>query len=302
VNWGSNTKNKLTRPVIESVAGIDRNAALPKFVGKTFTARAKSDAPAVNKEAPAHGRKAVLYATCFVNYNNPGIGQATRAVLAKNGVETEVVHPKCCGMPLLEHGDIDGVAANAKDVAAALKPYIDKGYDVIALVPSCALMLKFEWPLILPDNEDIKTLSAATSDVSEYIVGIAKNEGLAPGLAPLDGGVTVHLACHARAQNMGQKAAEMLRLIPDTDLGVVERCSGHGGSWGVMKENFEVAIKIGKPVARQAVEGAKPYVASECPLAADHILQGMERLDTAKTPARSWHPIEIFAKAYGLEA
>ncbi len=104
----------------------------------------------------------MLYATCFVNYNNPGIGEATRAVLAKNGVETEVVHPKCCGMPLLEHGDIDGVAANANDVAAALKPYIDKGYDVIALVPSCALMLKFEWPLILPDNEDIKTLSAAT--------------------------------------------------------------------------------------------------------------------------------------------
>ena len=302
VNWGSNTKNKLTRPVLESVAGIDRNAALPNFVGRTFTARAKSNAPAVNKDAPAYGRKAVLYATCFVNYNNPGIGAATRAVLAKNGVETEVVHPKCCGMPLLEHGDIEAVVANAKAVSAALKPYIDKGYDVIALVPSCALMLKFEWPLIVPDDEDIKVLSAATSDVSEYIVNIAKKEGLAPGLQPLDGGVTVHLACHARAQNMGQKAAEMLRLIPDTDLGVVERCSGHGGSWGVMKENFEVAIKIGKPVAKQAVEGAKPYVASECPLAADHILQGMERIDAAKTRARSWHPIEIFAKAYGFEA
>ncbi len=115
--------------------------------------------------------------------------------------------------------------------------------------------------------------------------------------------MTVHLACHARAQNMGQKAAEMLRLIPDTDLGVVERCSGHGGSWGVMKENFEVAIKIGKPVAQaRRSRAAKPYVASECPLAADHILQGMERIDAAKTPARSWHPIEIFAKAYGLEA
>ncbi len=300
VNWGSDIKNKVTRPVLESVAGIDRNAALPKFHGKTFTARAKSDVPQVNKDAPAFGRKAVLYATCFVNYNNPDIGSATRAVLAKNGVETEVVHPKCCGMPLLEHGDLEGVAANARTVAAELKPYIEKGYDVIALVPSCALMLKFEWPLIVPDSDDIKTLSGHTFDVSEYVVDIAKKEGLAPGLNALDGGVTVHLACHARAQNMGQKAAEMLKLIPDSPVGVIERCSGHGGSWGVLKENFEVAMKIGKPVAKQAVDGGKHYVASECPLAADHILQGMERIDASKTPARSWHPIEIFARAYGL--
>ncbi|HKJ74387.1 MAG TPA: heterodisulfide reductase-related iron-sulfur binding cluster [Alphaproteobacteria bacterium] len=300
VNWGSDVRNKVTRPVLESVAGIDRNAALPKFHGRTFTARARKEVPEVNKEAPAYGRKAVLYATCFVNYNNPGIGSATRAVLAKNGVETDVVHPKCCGMPLLEQGNLEAVAENARTVTAELRPYIDKGYDVIALVPSCALMLKFEWPLIVPDNEDIKALSGHTFDVSEYIVDISKKEGLAPGLNGLDGGVTVHLACHARAQNMGQKAADMLRLIPDSDVGVVERCSGHGGSWGVMKENFEVAMKVGKPVARQAVTAEKQYVASECPLAADHILQGMERIDAGKTPARSYHPIEIFARAYGL--
>jgi len=300
VNWASDLKNGMTRPVLESVAGIDRNAALPKFHGKTFTARAKTDVPEVNKDAPAYGRKAVLYATCFVNYNNPDIGSATRAVLAKNGVETEVVHPKCCGMPLLEQGDLDAVAANARTVAAELKPYIDNGYDVIALVPSCALMLKFEWPLIVPENEDVKTLSSHTFDIAEYVVDISKKEGLAPGLNALDGGVTVHLACHARAQNMGQKAAEMLKLIPDSPVGVIERCSGHGGSWGVLKENFEVAMKIGKPVAKQAVDGGKHYVASECPLAADHILQGMERIDAARTPAKSWHPIEIFARAYGL--
>jgi len=116
--------------------------------------------------------------------------------------------------------------------------------------------------------------------------------------------VTVHIACHARAQNMGQKAAELLRLIPDADLEVIERCSGHGGSWGVMKDNFDTALKVGKPVARKAVEAAKAgkgYVVSECPLAAEHILQGMERIDKdAPRPAKSDHPIEIFAKAYGL--
>jgi glycerol-3-phosphate dehydrogenase subunit C len=303
-NWSTKTDNALTRPVMQAVAGIDKNAVLPKFHGKTFTARARKNTLTVNAAAPGFGRKAVLYATCFVNYNNPDIGEAARNVLAKNGVETEVVYPQCCGMPKLEHGDIAAVAKSAEAVAVELLPWVDKGYDIIALVPSCALMLKFEWPLILPENDDIKRLSAATRDITEYVVDIAKNEGLAEGLAPSAGGVTVHLACHARAQNMGPKAADMLRLLPDTDISVVERCSGHGGSWGMMTENFETGMKVGKPVAREALEKSAGTVVSECPLAGLHILQGMERLKAEKgegtVPATAPHPIEVLAKAYGF--
>jgi len=300
-NWASDTKNGLTRGLMESAAGVDRNAALPKFVGKSFAARAKAKPPEVNAAAPAHGRKAVLYATCYGNYNNPEIGEATQAVLAHNGVETEVIYPECCGMPQLEHGDLERVSGKASAIAATLKPWIDKGYDVIALVPSCALMLKFEWPLITPEDENVKALAAATFDVSEYVVSIASKEGLADGLKSLDGGVAVHLACHARAQNMGAKAAEMMRLLPDSDVAVIERCSGHGGSWGVMKDNFEVALKVGKPTARQAAKSGKKYVASECPLAGTHIMQGIAQLDgEAPEIELAPHPIVLFARAYGL--
>ena len=302
-NWATRTGNKVTRPAMEAVAGIDRNAAVPEFHGKTFAARAKSDPPAVATDAPARGRKAVLYATCFVNYNSPDIGTAARNVLALNGVETEVVYPSCCGMPKLEHGDLEAVAANAGKVSAELKPWIDKGYDIVALVPSCALMLKFEWPLLLPDDADVKRLSEATWDITEYVVDIGRKEGLAEGLKPLDGGVTVHLACHARAQNVGPKAADMLRLLPDTEVDVIERCSGHGGSWGMMKDNFETAIKVGRPVARQALSGGRPNVVSECPLAAIHILQGMERQNKDgkhTVPETAPHPIQLMARAYGV--
>src|SRR5258706_2755959 len=113
-NWATRTGNGVTRPLMEKVAGIHRDAGLPKFHGKTFAMRAKQAPPTVNREAPGFGRKAVLYATCFVNYNNPAIGMAARAVLAKNGVETEIVYPGCCGMPKLEHGDIEHVAASAR--------------------------------------------------------------------------------------------------------------------------------------------------------------------------------------------
>jgi glycerol-3-phosphate dehydrogenase subunit C len=193
-NWASNRKNKLTRPLLEKTAGIDRNAALPRYHGRTFTMRARRTSPEVNRDAPAHGRKAVIFATCFVNYNNPQIGEAARAVLARNGVATEVSYAGCCGMPQLEHGEIAKVADAAQRTTKDLLAYVDKGYDVIALVPSCALMMKFEWPLLLPDDADVKRLAQATFEIDEYIVDIAKKEGIAPGMKPVEGGITVHIA------------------------------------------------------------------------------------------------------------
>jgi len=311
-NWATDTKNKTTRGVLEKTAGVDRNAYLPKFHGRTFAAQAKKEPPTVNAEAPAKGRKVALYATCFVNYNNPATGRAAQAVLAKQGVETLVSYPGCCGMPQLEQGDIERVAGRAKETASELCKLVDQGYDIVALTPSCALMLKFEWPLILPDNAAVKKLAQATYDITEYVVDIAENEGLAPGLKPLDGGVALHVACHARAQNMGNKANEMMKLVPETKVTQILRCSGHGGSWGIMKENFETAIKVGRPAARQAAKtandaaaadaGAKTYLSSECPLAGEHLRQGIERLQMEQKPdfVEAPHPIELFARAYGL--
>jgi len=302
-NWASKRGNALTRPIMESVAGIDANAALPKFTGRTFTTRAKTTPPAINTQAPAYGRKAAIYATCFVNYNNPEIGTAALQVLAHNGVDVQVSYPGCCGMPKLEAGDIADVARRARETAAALKPLIDEGRDIIAVMPSCALMLKFEWPLIVPDDPNVQALARATFDISEYIVDIAKKEGVAPGLSAVPGGVAIHLACHARAQNMGPKGAEMLKLIPDTDVSVIERCSGHGGSWGIKKGNFAIASKFSKQTVRRLDEANKTYLASECPLAGKHLAQGMESLEGGRPlMEQSFHPVQILAKAYGFPA
>jgi glycerol-3-phosphate dehydrogenase subunit C len=301
-NWAGKEGNRLTRPLLEQRMDLHQEAALPKYAGQSFVLRAHADSPVVNPEAPAFGkRRAVIYATCFTNYNDPDLGVAARAVLAKLGVETKVVHPRCCGMPLLEQGDLAGVAAAAKQVAAELVPWIEQGWDIVAIVPSCSLMLKFEWPLIATDDPKVKQLAQGSFDISEYVVDIARKEGLAPGLKPIPAGVTMHVACHARAQNMGQKGAEMLRLIPDTPVHVIERCSGHGGAWGFKRENFPVALKVGRPVARQARQSGTGYVTSECPLAGVHISQGMDRApgDQPK-PSLVSHPIQMLAWAYGI--
>ena len=299
VNWATSTTNTITRPVMQGVMGIDKNAALPRFNPKPLSKR--DNQIVVNVDAPAYGRKAVIYSTCTSEYNSADLGLAAAEVLARNGVETQFVYPGCCGMPQLEHGDIGRVASNAKKIAAEMAGWIEKGYDVISPVASCSLMLKFEWPLIEPEDENVKKLSNVTYDVSEYLIDISANEGIAPGLKPIDGGVTLHIACHARAQNMGRKGAEMLNLIPNTQINVIERCSGHGGSWGIMKDNFKTALKVGKPVARETAKNASRFVVSECLLAQDHILQGVEQLDSKKTlhnKEQVKHPIELMAISY----
>jgi glycerol-3-phosphate dehydrogenase subunit C len=254
---------------------------------------------ATAKDAPAKGRKAALFATCFVNYNNPQVGEAARKVLAHNGVETVVAYPGCCGMPFLEQGNLEKVAEQAAKVSREMCEWIDKGYDIITLTASCGLMFKFEWPLILPGDPNVEKLSAATYDIDEYVVDIAKKEGLAPGMKPVEGGVTAHMACHARAQNMGPKSAEMMRLIPGIKIDVVERCSGHGGTFGVMKDTFETAMKVGKPAARSVAKAENKFVTSDCPLAAKHLVQEIETLGETQKPQMQ-HPIEIMARAWGL--
>jgi glycerol-3-phosphate dehydrogenase subunit C len=300
VNWATALDNGLTRPAIETVAGIDRQAYLPAYASKPLDRRADLDALPVNAAAPAAGRKVALYATCFANWNAPGPGEAAVRVLKHNGVATRVVYPGCCGMPTLENGDIAAVAEQARAVSRAFAPLIDNGHDIVAVTPSCALMLKFEWPLILPDDPLVKKLSDATFDITEYVVDIARREGLADGMAPLDGEIAIHLPCHSRAQNIGPKGAEMLRLIPGAKVGVVERCSGHGGKWGMFKDNFATALKVGKPAGKAMLKTGAKYMVSECPLAGPHLKQVIEREADAAVPEQVPHPIELVAKAYGF--
>jgi glycerol-3-phosphate dehydrogenase subunit C len=300
VNWATALDNGLTRPAIETVAGIDRQAYLPAYASKPLDRRADLDALPVNAAAPAAGRKVALYATCFANWNAPGPGEAAVRVLKHNGVATRVVYPGCCGMPTLENGDIAAVAEQARAVSRAFAPLIDDGHVIVAVTPSCALMLKFEWPLILPDDPLVKKLSDATFDITEYVVDIARREGLADGMAPLDGEIAIHLPCHSRAQNIGPKGAEMLRLIPGAKVGVVERCSGHGGKWGMFKDNFATALKVGKPAGKAMLKTGAKYMVSECPLAGPHLKQVIEREADAAVPEQVPHPIELVAKAYGF--
>jgi glycerol-3-phosphate dehydrogenase subunit C len=297
-NWATRVGNPLTRPIAEAVAGVHREAHLPPFMDTALVNQAPAIVPAPNPDGPAFGRKAVVYAGCHDNFNDGTPGLALVKVLAHNGVRVRIEHPDCCAMPKLENGDLGGVASAAERIAGFFAPLVEDGWDVVPLTTSCALMLKFEWPLIEPENEEVATLSKHTFDVSEYVVRLSREVGLAP-IEDMPAAISVHFACHARAQNMGPKAMEMLRLIPGAKPQLTERCSGHGGKWGVYKENFPRALRVGRPTARALAKSKPDIVVSECPLAGPHLRQVIAS-NGQEPPERIGHPIEVVARAYGL--
>ena len=298
INWASNIKNTFFRKILEIIAGIDIRVQLPRYNSETFSNFFKKNRDKINYETKNSNRKVVIYTTCFVNFNKKNTGIAALKVLKKNGVEVQEAYPGCCGMPFLEQADLPKVVEQAKKVSKDLLEWVEKGYKVITLTASCGLMLKFEWPLLMPGDDNVKRLSKNVIDIDEYVVDISNNEGLADGLNEIDGGVTVHHACHARAQNMGNKARDMLKLIPNVKVDVVERCAGHGGTFGVMKDTHELARKVGRPAARQIKTKNNKYMASDCPLAGKHLKQ--LEVDTNISNDEAVHPIELIAKSYKL--
>ena len=297
-NWATDQDNSFTRGVMESTLGIDRRAHVPAFAEVPLVNKAAGIIPQPNPDGPAFGKKVVLYAGCHDNFNDGTPGEAAIKVLAHNGVQVRVEYPDCCAMPKFENGDLPAVASAATRISAFFQPLIEQGWDIVPLTTSCALMLKFEWPLIEPENDAVKLLSKHCFDVSEYVVALSKETGLAP-IEAMPASIAVHFACHARAQNMGPKAMEMLKLIPEAKPALTERCSGHGGKWGIFKENFDRAVKVGKPAARNLLKSEPDVIVSECPLAGPHLKQVIETTG-AEAPERIGHPIEVMAQAYGL--
>lgn len=296
-NFATKDKSPL-RGLLQSTLGVDKRAHLPAYADVPL-ANQQAIVPPPNPDGPAFGKRIALYATCFANFNDQTPGTAAIKVLAHNGVEVRIEYPECCGMPKFENGDLAAVAGAAERVAAHFEPLIDEGYGVVALTTSCALMLKFEWPLMHPDNALVDKLAANTFDLSQYVVQIAKECGLMP-IAEMPANIGVHFACHARAQNMGPKAMEMLRLIPGVEPTLADRCSGHGGKWGIFAEHFDQAVKVGRPAARALAKAKPDMMVSECPLAGPHLKQLLELSGSDTAPERIGHPIEVMARAYGL--
>jgi Fe-S oxidoreductase len=288
------------RSMLDSQIGVHKDAWLPEFTSKQFRKTAQTSTAHPVRNGTKTPGKVAVFATCYVNYNEPGIGHDLLKVLEHNRIPYVLVQKEaCCGMPKLELGDLDGVAQLKDKNIPKLAALAREGYAILAPIPSCGLMFKQELPLMFPEDTDVQAVRAAMFDPFEYLIARHKDGLLETDFSDPLGKVSYHVACHLRVQNVGQKTRELLSMIPDTSVHTVERCSGHAGTWGVKKEFHETAMKIGRPVFRQMAEhpdGAPDWVASDCQLAGHHIEQGMQ----GKADGKVAHPLTLLRMAYGL--
>jgi Fe-S oxidoreductase len=283
---------------MQAVLGVHKDRELPPYAPRKFRSTAEKSKDFPVRDGSNTLGKVAIFSTCYVNYNEPGMGHDLLAILEHNEIPYVVVEQEaCCGMPKLELGDLEGVDSLKNANLPVLAKYAREGYAILTPVPSCTLMFKQEIPLMYPDDADVVAVRDAMFDPFEYFVLRKKDGLLKTGFKQALGKISYHIPCHARVQNMGQKTREMLEAIPGSEVTTVERCSGHDGTWGVKQEYFDNSMKIGRPVFRQMAEPAPAYVSSDCPIAARHILQGMgeEAGDAVKA-----HPLALLRKAYGI--
>jgi len=286
------------RALLARTLRVSPRAPIPRYYSRTarkrLAARRREAPRAVAATAETRGRVAV-FLTCYGNRNAPELVEDLVAVLEHNGIEVRATRTeRCCGMPRLENGDLQAVARLKEANIPELKRLVDEGFDILAPIPSCVLMFKQELPLMYPEDADVQAVRARMFDPFEYLMLRHKAGLLRTDFQRPLGKVSYHVPCHLRVQNIGLKTRDVLKLVPDTTVDVIERCSGHDGTYAVKQEFRAASEKIGRPVASRVEAGKSDHYSSDCPMAGEQI---ESLLEGARAPE---HPLRLLRQAYGI--
>jgi Fe-S oxidoreductase len=284
---------RVHRIFLEKAVGIHRDKLLPDFSPTTFEKWAERTGKI--KDEP--GGEAVLFQTCYIQNNEPQIGRDTVEVLEKNGVDIRCAAGlKCCGMPAWERGDLETLREFAGSNLRALLPFVEKGAKVVAINPTCSMMMRREHPtLVAPeDRAAAEKVAAAVTDPSEFLWGLRNEERFNTDFKSSPGpAVAYHAPCHLRAQAVGFKGRDLLRKIPGVVPRTVMECSGHDGTYAMTVEGFEPSIRVGRNSFEGMKEAQGEVWATDCPLAAIQFQQ--------HAGVRPMHPMSILARAYRVD-
>lgn len=281
-NWAN--RQPFLRSLLEQIAGIHRDKILPEFHAETFESWRRS-----RPEPEGDRSKAVLFHTCFVNYNNPQLGKDVIRVYERNGISLGCPQQNCCGMPALEAGDIHLARRLAAENVRSLFPDVVQNRKVVAINPTCSYMLRKEYPELVGTPEARK-VAAATMDVCEFLFERKREGAFNRNFRSSPGKVAYHVPCHLKAQNIGFRSRDLLRLIPQTQVVLIEQCSGHDGTWAMKREFFPLSLLAGKKAFDEMQQAQADVMVTDCPLAAIQFEQA--------AATRPLHPIQVLERAY----
>ncbi len=281
----------VVRKVMEKATGVSSVRLLPPYARQRFTTWFNKR-PKV-RIAKRQGRVAV-FPTCLVEYQQPQIGHDLVKVYERNGIECSLVGgATCCGAPWLHSGDVDQFTKVATKNVAVLAAAVRKGHDVVVPQPTCGYVLKKDY-MDYVGGADAELVASRTYDASEYLMNVHKAEGTSldiefEGFVPAT--ITYHTPCHLKAQNIGLKSRDLLKLT-GAKVKLVQQCSGIDGMWGLRAENGDISIPIARKLADEIHAAGGDVVAGDCHLANTAINE-----QTGEEPL---HPLQLIARAYGI--
>jgi glycerol-3-phosphate dehydrogenase subunit C len=282
--------NGAARALGEKLLGLDRNASLPSYPGRTFQrwARKHSSPPAARRVAYFHG--------CGANWSEPDTGEKTVQLLEWLGCQVDV--PKgqlCCGLPAQSNGMFDLARKYTRRMAKTLAPSARAGVDIVGTSTSCTLMLKREAREILglDGDADLRAVSDRVYDICEYLLMLHDAGELRTDFKPLPITVTYHAPCQQQGHGIGKPALDLMALVPE--LKVVENdavCCGVAGTYGLKHEKYGIAMDVGSRLFGQIADAQPELAVCDSETCRWHI--------EAATGVKSVHPIEILHRAAGL--
>ncbi len=286
-------RTAMHRVFLEKTLGVHRDKQLPTFAPRTFESLA--DGAGWLRGAP--GGDAVLFQTCYVQNNEPTIGTDTVEVFEANGVDLRCARNLgCCGMPSWESGDLSELRRRARRNLDLLSPFVEAGAKVVTLSPTCGMLMRREYPLLLPpaDRPRAQKLAEAVRDPSEYLLSIRDQPRFNRQLKSRPAKIAYHAPCHLRAQAIGVPGRDLLRRLGAGEIATVAECCGHDGTYAMKVESFESARRIGGKAFGGMKDAEADAWVSDCPLAAIQIEQHAGR--------KPLHVMSLLARAYRGEA
>ena len=243
--------------VTEKLFGLSARRSLPRWSSQPFAAASAPPASGMS------GRKVVLLVDTFSRWFEPDNARAAQKVLAAAGYEVEIAvpadngRPLCCGRTFLAAGLVDEAKVEARRMLQALKPYVERGIDVVGLEPSCLLTLRDEYLAMGLGNEAVQLAGRALL-FEEFIAARADAGELRLELAPLSShSALLHGHCHQKAFDAMPAVRKVLGLVPGLKVETVESgCCGMAGSFGYEAEHFDVSMKMAELALLPAVRKA----------------------------------------------
>jgi glycerol-3-phosphate dehydrogenase subunit C len=291
VNRLTGKPGSASRKLMEKTVGIASERLLPPYAKQRFSTWFKQRARLRFERRQGN---VALFSTCLVEYQDPQVGKDTVRVFERNGIECSLPEGQvCCGAPWLHAGDVDSFRRQAEKNVKVLADAVRSGRDVVVPEPTCSFVIKKDYPDYV-GGADADLVAANTYDAAEYLMRVHKGDGTSldtdfAGTVPE--AVTYHAPCHLRAQNIGLKSRDLMKLT-GSKITVVAQCSGIDGTWGYRAENYEASRGIGGKLGTALQKAGNDVIAGDCSLANGGILQ-----ETGTAPM---HPLSFVARAYGI--